>query len=537
MKSGAKFNWTRRNFLKTGLLALVAIPLVQSCKKTVEKLIFKITGTNHILGHRLRTGDFPKPSKTINENIVIIGGGISGLSAARWLSKNNILDFKLIEMETELGGNSLGKQNQYSKYPVAAHYLPLPNHSNKNLFDFLHESNIITGFSEDGTPIYDESQLCFTPHDRLFIHNYWQEGIIPNYGLSEDDHKSFKIFDEKMQFYKDAKGKDGAYAFDIPLHQSSNDDEFTKLDQLTFKDWLLANNLNNSELFTYLNYCCKDDYGIGIDKVSAWAGIHYFCSRKDTQNEVLTWPEGNYFIAKKFLPYTENKTNKNVLVYSVKTAENKVELLVYDDRLKTSTKIIANKVILATPQFVNKYILENRNEISKKFEYAPWITATLALNKFPIGEGAPLSWDNVIHNGFGLGYIYNQHQMLNQYQTPFSITYYAALCTDNLKSERKRLLSNTDDYWKKIVLNDLEKAHYNISAEVISLELHKKGHGMISPFSNFIFSEEIKQAAQPIENKIYFAHSDLSGISIFEEAFCQGIKAAKELINDTALDT
>src|SRR5690606_36178 len=268
-------------------------------------------------------------------------------------------DFKLIEMETELGGNSLGKQNQYSKYPVAAHYLPLPNHSNKNLIDFLHESNIITGFSKDGTPIYDESQLCFTPHDRLFIHNYWQEGIIQNYGLSEEDQQAFEMFDKKMQFYKDARGKDGSFAFDIPLHQSSKDEECAKLDQLTFKDWLLANNLNNPELFTYLNYCCKDDYGIGIDKVSAWAGIHYFCSRKNTQNEVLTWPEGNYFIAKKFLPYTENKTYKNVLVYSVKTAKNKVELLVYDDRLKTSTKIIANKVILATPQFVNKYILEN----------------------------------------------------------------------------------------------------------------------------------------------------------------------------------
>ena len=60
---------------------------------------------------------------------------------------------------------------------------------------------------------------------------------------------------------------------------------------------------------------------------------------------------------------------------------------------------------------------------------------------------------------------------------------------------------------------------------------------MISPFPNFIFSEELKQAAQPIENKIYFAHSDLSGISIFEEAFYQGIKAANELINDTTLDT
>ena len=59
---------------------------------------------------------------------------------------------------------------------------------------------------------------------------------------------------------------------------------------------------------------------------------------------------------------------------------------------------------------------------------------------------------------------------------------------------------------------------------------------MISPFPNFIFSEKLKQASQNTK-KIYFAHSDLSGISIFEEAFHQGINAAKKLIDETTLDT
>lgn len=537
MKNGAKFNGNRRQFFKTTLFAIAALPFIQSCKKTVEKWVFKITGTNHILGHKLRTNDFPKPTETIHEDILIIGGGISGLSAARWLIKNNVTNFKLIELEDDLGGNSQGKQNAVSKYPIAAHYLPLPNLTNKDLLDFLFESNVITHFSENGIPIYNEAYLCFSPQERLFIHNYWQDGLVPTYGISKETAKVFESFDKKMQFYKSAVGSDGAFAFDIPLHTSSTDKEFTQLDTFTFKEWLINNGLNNKTLFVYLNYCCKDDYGIGIDKVSAWAGIHYFCSRKNDNHNVLTWPEGNHFLTKKFNPFVKNKVQKNSLVYSVKIKNKQTVVCVYNSIAKKSTQIIAKKVILATPQFVNAYLLENRSKLATKFQYAPWITATLTVKKFPVGEGASLSWDNVIHNGFGLGYIYNQHQTLNQYHPPFSITYYAALCEDNLKTERRNLLTNRDYYWKNIVLNDLEKAHYGISNEVLEMEIHKKGHGMISPFPNFIFSEEIKTAAQPIDQTIYFAHSDLSGISIFEEAFYQGIKAAKQLLHDTTLDS
>jgi hypothetical protein len=52
---------------------------------------------------------------------------------------------------------------------------------------------------------------------------------------------------------------------------------------------------------------------------------------------------------------------------------------------------------------------------------------------------------------------------------------------------------------------------------------------MVSPVPGFIFGEERKAAAQPIEGKVFFAHTDLSGISVFEEAFHQGIDAARAM--------
>lgn len=53
---------------------------------------------------------------------------------------------------------------------------------------------------------------------------------------------------------------------------------------------------------------------------------------------------------------------------------------------------------------------------------------------------------------------------------------------------------------------------------------------MISPHKGFIHGDVKKQLQQPIDNKIFFAHTDLAGISIFEEAFYQGIKAAKQIL-------
>lgn len=537
MKNGVKYNWTRRNFVKTMALAVLTSPFITSCQKKWERFIFKITGTNHILGHRLRTKDFPKPTSTIKENIVIVGSGISALSAARWLTKMGTTDFKVIELEKNYGGNSSYGENDQSKYPYAAHYLPLPNEDNKELIDFLFEENIISHF-ENNQPIYAEQHLCYDPHERLFIHNFWQEGLIPQYGLTGNDIKVFQKFDQLISELKYKKGSDQKYAFDIPLRKSSSDEEFLALDRISFKEWLNLNELENEYLETYLNYCSKDDYGIGIDKVSAWAGLHYFCSRKNTKSDVLTWPEGNGYLSELLSKYTKNRLLTQHLVYEVIIENNQVLLYVYDEISKQSKIIEANQVIMATPQYVNQYVLKDRKAFTKKFQYAPWITATISINKFPIGEGAPLSWDNVIYNGFGLGYIYNQHQSLHsQHRSPFSITYYAALCEKDLGTERKLLFSNKDEYWKDIIINDLEKAHYQLSEQINTIELHKKGHGMISPFPNFLFSDEINQARKPIQNKIYFAHSDLSGISIFEEAFDQGIQAATQLLNESTLDT
>jgi glycine/D-amino acid oxidase-like deaminating enzyme len=58
--------------------------------------------------------------------VVIVGGGIAGLSAAWQLERGGFRDYVLLEMEREAGGNSRGGENAVSRYPWAAHYVPVP---------------------------------------------------------------------------------------------------------------------------------------------------------------------------------------------------------------------------------------------------------------------------------------------------------------------------------------------------------------------------------------------------------------------------
>lgn len=534
---------SRRNFLKkiSAAAIFVSLPnLLQSCRDKAIKLIIKVSGTNHILGHRIWLKDFPKASRTVSVPYLICGGGITGLSAARQFRKNGIDDFLIVELEKDAGGNSRNGVNKFSKFPLGAHYLPLPNLHDKELIAFLEESQIIIG-KENGIPIFDETQMTFAPQERLFIRNTWQDGLVPKFGISSEAEKQIAVFFEMMEFFRDEKGNDAKYVFDIPMKNGSADKKYSFLDQMTMSQWLNNQNLSDENLKKYLDYCCRDDFGLGIEFVSAWAGIHYFAARKHQitngkSDNVLTWPEGNARLTDHLKKYSETKTLRNHLVFDVKIEADKVITEVFDDKLKETLRIISDKVIFATPQYVNAHLFPAKKKTVKKFHYTPWLLATLTLTDLWENQSVPLCWDNVILDGVGLGYIYNQHQNLRQIEEKKVITYYYSFSEADLRSARKSLNSKSENYWKDLIINDLKRAHPEIESVVESIQIHRIGHGMISPVPDFIFSAEKKSAGENIDGKIFFAHSDLSGISIFEEAFHQGIDVVNKILNETTLD-
>lgn len=54
---------------------------------------------------------------------------------------------------------------------------------------------------------------------------------------------------------------------------------------------------------------------------------------------------------------------------------------------------------------------------------------------------------------------------------------------------------------------------------------------MIMPKPGFVWGAEKREAARPV-GPIHFAHSDLSGISLFEEANYRGVAAAEAVLRE-----
>ncbi|MCJ8152424.1 NAD(P)-binding protein [Chryseobacterium sp. SSA4.19] len=526
MKSGGKYN--RKDFLKTIFLGGLMIPFLQYCSKKGKSLLLKITGTHHVLGHRLWAKDFPEPAEEVHIKYLIVGGGISGLSACRYLHQNNEHDYLLLEMEDHLGGNSSGGKNQFSRFPLGAHYLPLPNKENTEIISFLKECGIYQGDDENGEPVLDEYQMIFPQQERLFFKNSWQNDLVPQKGISAETQEELDRFFTMMNHFRNKKDSGGNYWFAIPVEDSSREDEVLRIEKMIFKDWLYQRQFTSEELLWLLDYSCRDDYGLGIDYVSAWAGIHYFAGRKNNwsknyKDQVFTWPEGNARLSKHLSAYTEGKSLPGNLVFEV-TIKDNVEVLSFDNIHKKTNKIIAEKVLFATPQFINERIFNIKR--AEGFTYVPWLLTTITLqNEF--GGDEELAWDNVIYGSEGLGYIYDQHQNIEQIMGEKVITYYRSFSTADCKKARKRLYALQEDELENLVLNDLKKAHPLIEDFIIEMQFHKIGHAMIAPVPGQIFNKP--EAKTPIEGKVFFAHSDLSGISIFEEAFYQGLRTAEQM--------
>jgi hypothetical protein len=161
--------------------------------------------------------------------------------------------------------------------------------------------------------------------------------------------------------------------------------------------------------------------------------------------------------------------------------------------------------------------------------YAPWVVANLTLHRWPENRGLEPAWDNVIYGSPSLGYVIATHQNLNRHQPETVWTWYMALAAGRAADQRRLLLGGGYGYWKEIVLTDLERAHPDIRRCVRRLDIFRIGHAMPRPSPGAIFHPERARRARH-SGSLVFANSDLSALSLFEEALYRGVSAADHIL-------
>ena len=545
----------RRHFLGSAAAALLA-----GCQPPPPALEFAFAGIDLERGHALRDllaqGPLPAPTLVRRAQVIIAGGGVAGLAAARSLRLAGVHDFALLELEDTPGGNSRAGAVNGVACPLGAHYLPVPGEHAPEVQDLLEELGLRQRVA--GRWQYDERHLCHSPQERLYFEREWQEGLLPVQGVGEATLEQYRRFSQAvgaasraarftMPQFAALDAKTGL----APAHQA--------LDAMTFEAWLQQQGLDDAHLRWYLDYCCRDDYGAGMARVSAWAGLHYFASRHgfhapgeavaEDREGVLTWPEGNGWLTQQLATplKAQGQLQTGTSVLRIAETRRGVEVDAFNHHSGNVERWQAPRCIVALPVFVAARVVQNPPaflaQAAQRLQWAPWAVTNIHLNA-PLADrpGAAPAWDNVIYgdsNPGGLGYVDASHQKLDPRPGPTVLTYYQAL--GDVADARQQLATQGAEHWGRAALAALAGPHPDVLQHATRVQVTRYGHAMSIPVPGvqtflsqiglqgtpgkrklLLNGERQRALPTPATARLAFAHSDWSGYSVFEEAFTRG---------------
>lgn len=536
-----------RRELLVGFLGLAAANACRRAKVEPEPLAGALVDRVHEVGHLLRGAPLPVASEDSGRfDVLVVGGGAAGLSAGWRLRGAGAGDFLVLEVDEAMGGTARSGRNAVSAFPWGAHYLPAPLDMHGPVPRLLRELGVVASVGDDGTPRFDEAVLIHEPDERLFYRGLWYEGQYLWAGSSEDDRAQLARFDAMMRDLSRARDGRGRKAFAVPLETGSDDAEWTQLDKLSMAEWMESHGFTSPRLRWLVDYACRDDYGAEAATTSAWAGLWYFCARQtgDERNEgFLSWPEGNGRLMHHLsAAIGKERLKTDVLVHTVEPAEGggwRVHAV--EAKTRAPVRYHARQVVLATPRFVAGHLVapwrRERPAFLDAFRYSPWVVANLTLSERPWSRGFPQAWDNVLYESRSLGYVVATHQSLRASDIGPSVwTWYYPLSGADEVAERRRLLDTSFDDWQRLVVADLWPAHVGLAKAAQRLDVMRWGHAMIRPVPGFVWGGARQHAQASLEGGLHFAHSDLGGLALFEEANWHGVRAAEAALTGLGRD-
>ena len=505
------------------------------------------------LAHLLRDQQLnAAPSREHVCETLILGSGAAALSVAWYLARNGYTNFCLADGFERNGNNAayayLGSLKTPLTAPSGAHYLAQPSAESSHIRQMLADLGIIEGYDSAGNPVYRDTDLVNAPDERLLINGTWQEGIIPQ-PHDPDTRRFFALIAQLLH----ARGSDGRKIFAIPIALSSQDAQWRALDRQTFAEWLAEQGYQSPRLLWYLDYCCRDDYGQGIAHVSAYAGLHYFTARGNEHAPVLTWADGLNHLSEALrrhaqiqsraqLPDTRELTFKQPESYpyiATQIAEQNDHVRVTLRHIHTgdTRRIRAQNVICAMPLNIAQRIIQNpqRYGFAPDFRLppsAPWLISNFVLHSFPAEpKRSELAWDNIVYGSRGLGYVVASHQHIHVAKPGHTLfTAYTALNHDSPANVRHQLLAAEPRDLLDIAAQDLLAAYgKRFWQHVAHIGITVRAHAMSVPSAGYL-TQPTLLALRQHQSRLHFAHSDLSGYSVFEEAAWWGVEAAKRIL-------
>jgi monoamine oxidase len=467
---------TRRGFLKFVVAGSVAAgcPVSHLLRAAETGPKPQLDGDHFAICHEVRDGQqFDKPAVSGRHDVVIVGGGVSGLSAAYFLRGR---DFLLLEKEPHWGGNAYLQEYQGQAFAAGSAFDEKGSASEL----LSREIGLI--------------QLPINSPDPTIVAGKWVpdtwRGGLDQLPYSDSVRESFTKFRAALKALDPDKNVQQLDS--VPLSH------YLKGYAPEIKQWWDAYGLSN--------------WGANSDDSSAFVAAGDLQDLTADEDVRRTLPGGNGALSRQLANTLQAKHGEQLIgdATIVSVGPQKTEVNITYVRAGQLRTIAAKYVIMATPKFITARLISGlpdaQHEAMMSLRYCPYPVINMIFDK-PIYNRAYDTWcpgnaftdfivaDWVLQKQPG----YVQKNNILTFYTPIS------------ELHRDRLL--TMDGCQRIaekVLQDFQKLGPEFSAAVpIEVDMYRRGHPMFLPTPG-VFTKVIPVANQPF-GRIAFANTDSVG--------------------------
>ncbi len=451
-----------------------------------------VDGESNRICHEVRDGKiFSRPPASAKHDVVIVGGGVSGLTAAHQLQHRNAL---LLEKEPHWGGNAYLMEYDGSTYATGAAFLEAKSEA----FQFSKEIGLepLPVNCPDGSIINGK-----------FVPDTWGEGLgkLPYPPFVVESFKKFRK--EMMAIDLDKRGEE---LFTVPFSS------FMGVYAAEVKQWW--------DTFGPSNWGSTSDdtpASMGIEALQ----YNVISSREDNR---YTFPGGLGAITKKLAeilqPVYGARMQTGATIVAVVPGKEEVQVTyMLGAELKT---VSAKAVIMATPKFITRRIVEDipekQSNAMKAIRYAPYCVVNLIFNGPVFNRG----YDNWCPGNTFTDFIVADWVIRKKpgYKQKYNIL---SCYTPLRETDRPRLL--TDDGAKELaadVLRDFQKLTPETSINPIEVHIYRRGHPMYMSTPG-LYTQIQPIVRQPMD-RVFFANTDSEGP---ESTTNEAIKAARRAVH------
>jgi protoporphyrinogen oxidase len=450
-----------------------------------------VDGEDNRICHEVRDGKvFTRPPASAKHDIVIVGGGVSGLTAAYYLQHRDVL---LLEKEPHWGGNAYVMNYDGSTYATGAAYLE----ANLEGFHFSKEIGLepLPINCADGSIINGE-----------FVADTWGDGLnkLPYPPLVRESFKKFKK--EMMAIDLDKRGTE---LFTVPFSS------FMKVYAAEVKQWW--------DTFGPSNWGATSDDTAATMGIGALQDAVVF-SRADNR---YTWPGGLGAITKKLSeilqPVYGERMKTDATIVAVVPGKDDVQVTYMSaGELKT---VSAKAVIMATPKFITRRIVEGipekQSAAMKAIRYVPYCVVNLIFDKPVFNKG----YDNWCPGNTFTDFIVADWVIRKK--SGYKQKYNILTCYTPMREEQRAQIL-TEDGAKELaanVLRDFQKLMPETNVDPVEVHIYRRGHPMYMSTPG-LYIQVQPLVRQPME-RVFFANTDSEGP---ESTTNEAIKSARRAV-------